>query len=272
MRWLRENGSRLEARGVVSSPQFNPLIRKLEKLFPLTSEEKDVLQASCSRVIQFNGDQDVVREGDQPSDCNLLLEGTVCRYKILEDGKRQIFSFHIPGDIFDAQSFLLETMDHSVATLTRCTVALIPHKTMRQITEDHPRIGRAIWKDTLVDAAIFREWMASIGRRSAYQRIAHLMCEMVVKLHAVGLADDHHRIDWPMTQNELGDALGLSLVHVNRTLQELRGENLITLKDGTLILHDWDALTRAGQFEPRYLHLKTDRSDRTDGAGKPSFA
>ena len=185
---------------------MSPLIRKLEQLFPLTSEERELLAASCSPAIQMDGDQDGVREGDQPSDCNLLLEGMVCRYKLLEDGKRQIFSFHIPGDIFDAQSFLLETMDHSVATLTRSKIAVIPHKVMRRITEEHPRIGRAIWKDTLVDAAIFREWMASIGRRSAYQRIAHLMCEMVVKFHAVGLAEDHRRIDWPMTQNEVGDS------------------------------------------------------------------
>ena len=255
----------------MTSPHMSPLIRKLEQLFPLTSEERELLEAACSRAIQMDGDQDVVREGDQPSDCNLLLEGIVCRYKLLEDGKRQIFSFHIPGDIFDAQSFLLETMDHSVATLTRCRIAVIPHKMIRRITEEYPRIARAIWKDTLVDAAIFREWMASIGRRSAYQRIAHLMCEMVVKFHAVGLADDHRRIDWPMTQNGLGDALGLSLVHVNRTLQELRGEDLITLRDGTLIVHDWDALTRAGQFEPRYMHLRTESTENQGGAASRSY-
>ncbi len=252
----------------MTSPHMSPLIRKLEQLFPLTSEERELLEAACSRAIQMDGDQDVVREGDQPSDCNLLLEGMVCRYKLLEDGKRQIFSFHIPGDIFDAQSFLLETMDHSVATLTRSKIAVIPHKVMRRITEEHPRIGRAIWKDTLVDAAIFREWMASIGRRSAYQRIAHLMCEMVVKLHAVGLADDHHRIEWPMTQNEVGDALGLSLVHVNRTLKELRGEKLITLSNGVLTVHNWETLKRAGQFEPLYLHLRSDRPQDQNGGGQ----
>lgn len=254
----------------MTSPQSNPLIRKLEQLFPLTSEEQDVLDRSCSRVVEISADKDIVREGDKPSDCNLLLEGTVCRYKILEDGRRQIFSFHIAGDIFDAQSFLLETMDHSVSTLTRCKVALIPHATVAKITEQFPRIARALWKDTLVDAAIFREWMASIGRRSAYQRIAHLMCEMVLKGHAVGLADDHRRINWPMTQSEIGDALGLSLVHVNRTLQELRGEKLITLKNNTLIVHDWEALQRAGMFEPLYLHLKSDRPQDHNGGERPS--
>jgi CRP-like cAMP-binding protein len=249
----------------MTEPQANPFIRKLEQLFPLSSEEKDVLESSCSRILEFRADKDIVREGDQPSDSNLLLEGFVFRYKILQDGKRQIFSFHVPGDVFDAQSFLLETMDHNVATLTPCKVALIPHDTMRHITESYPRICRAIWKDTLVDAAIFREWMASIGRRSAYQRIAHLMCEMIVKLHAVGLADDHRRIDWPITQAELGDALGLSNVHVNRTLQELRGDGLITQKDSTLVVHDWEALQRTAMFAPLYLHLKSDRPGRQNG-------
>jgi CRP-like cAMP-binding protein len=252
----------------MTDPQSNPLIRKLEQLFPLTPEEKEVLDRSCSRTVQVAADKDLVREGDKPSDCNLLLDGMVCRYKILEDGKRQIFSFHIPGDIFDAQSFLLETMDHSVATLTPCEIAPVPHTRMREITESYPRIARAIWKDTLVDAAIFRTWMASIGRRSAYQRIAHLMCEMVTKLHAVGLADDHHRISWPMTQNELGDALGLSLVHVNRTLQELRGENLIQLESGVLVVHDWGALQHAAMFEPLYLHLKPPRLSESNGGAR----
>ena len=252
----------------MTGPQSNPLIRKLENLFPLSREEKELLDRSASRTVEFAADKDIVREGDKPSDCNLLLEGFVCRYKITEEGKRQIFSFHIPGDIFDAQSFLLETIDHSVATLTPCKVALIPHATMQEITERYPRITRAIWKDTLVDAAIFREWMASIGRRSAYQRIPHIMCEMVVKLHTVGLADDHHRIEWPMTQNEVGDALGLSLVHVNRTLKELRGEKLITLSNGVLTIHDWESLKRAGQFEPHYLHLRSDRPQNQNGGGE----
>ena len=252
----------------MTDPQSNPLIRKLEQLYPLTPDEELLLHMSCSRIVEFGADQDIVIEGERPTDCNLLLEGMVCRYKILEDGKRQIFSFHIPGDIFDAQSFLLERMDHNVGTLIPCKVALIPHAAMHQITEKHPRIARAIWKDTLVDAAIFREWIANVGRRNAYQRIAHLMCEMVVKYHAVGLVDDHPRIAWPITQNEVGDATGLSLVHVNRTLQELRGNGLITLKGVVLVVNDWEGLQQAGQFEPRYMHLKSDRPHSQNGGGE----
>lgn len=254
------------------SPHTNPLIRKIERLYPLTSREKALLESSCSRVVEFGADRDIVIEGDKPVDCNLLLEGMVCRYKILEDGKRQIFSFHIPGDMFDAQSFLLETMDHNVATITPCRVALIPHSALHQITEAYPRIARALWKDTLIDAAIFREWIANVARRNAYQRIAHLICEMVVKYEAIDMAEDHSRIDWPMTQAELGDATGLSLVHVNRTLQELRKAQLITLRDGVLVVLDWEGLQRAGQFVPRYLHLKNDRVSAQNGGTERAMA
>ncbi len=259
------NKALIPGRETMTNPHVNPLIRKLEQLYPLSKDEQALLQGACTRLIEIDANRDIVSEGDKPTDCNLLLEGVVCRYKVFENGKRQIFSFHIPGDIFDAQSFLLETMDHNVGTLRPCKVGLIPHTILHDLSERHPRIARAIWKDTLVDAAIFREWIANVGRRNAKQRIAHLMCEMVVKYHAVGMAPDHRRIEWPMTQSELGDATGLSLVHVNRTVQALRKAGLITLSGGTLVIHDWAGLQRAARFEPRYLHLKSDR--RIDGDG-----
>lgn len=243
----------------------NPLIRKLQGLFPLTPEEERVLEHACNRTVRFGADEDVVVEGDRPSDCNLLLEGLACRYKLLPDGKRQIMSFHRAGDIFDSQSFILEVMDHSIATLTPCTLALIPHKVMLEITEAHPRIARALWKDTLVDAAIFREWMTSIGRRPAYARVAHLVCEEYVRSLAVGLAKDHV-FEWPVTQAEIGDALGLSFVHVNRSLKELREHGLVTFKSGRVIIKDWDGLAAAGQFDPAYLHLRpADEPTRASG-------
>jgi CRP-like cAMP-binding protein len=244
----------------------NPLIRKFEHLYPLTSEEQRALENAFSRIVELGADEDIVCEDDKPAECNALLEGMVIRYKILEDGKRQIFSFHTPGDIYDAQSFLLDTMDHSVATLTPCRAAVISHDTMRRLTEDYPRIGRAIWKETLIDAAIFREWMASIGRRSAYKRIAHVMCELVVKYEAAGLSEARTQIPWPITQAELGDALGLSNVHVNRSLQELRADTLIELDQSALRILDWEALKRAGEFDPKYLHLKPQRAVARNGS------
>jgi CRP-like cAMP-binding protein len=244
----------------------NPLIRKLDHLFPLTREEVHILESACSRIAQFGADQDIVRDGDRPKDCNLLLEGFVCRYKLTPEGKRQILSFQFPGDVFDAQSFILEEMDHSICTITPCKVALIPHPTMLEITENYPRIARAIWKDTLVDAAVFREWMTSIGRRDSYQRIAHLMCEVYVRLDIVGLAHDC-TIEWPFTQNEIGDALGLSNVHVNRTYQALRKAGLITQERSKLVVPKWEGLKDAGQFEGRYLHLRRDTKPAvTNGA------
>jgi CRP-like cAMP-binding protein len=239
-------------------PAFSPLIRKIEHLIVLSNEEKNVLLSACSITKRLGSDEDVVRDGDEPSDCNLLLEGMVFRYKVTADGRRQILSFQTPGDIFDAQSFILERMDHSIGTLMPCHIALIPHRTMLEITQAYPRIARALWKDTLVDAAIFREWMTSIGRRSSYARIAHLMCEIYTKLDVVSLTRNGE-IDWPITQEEIGDALGLSSVHVNRTLQELRSDGLITLDRKTLTLHDWEGLQSAGQFDPAYLHLKPGR-------------
>jgi CRP-like cAMP-binding protein len=248
-------------------PASNPLIRKLDHLIVLSNEEKNVLMSACSITKQLPADEDIVRDGDEPSDCNLLLEGMVFRYKVVADGRRQIMSFQTPGDIFDAQSFILERMDHNIGTLLPCRIALIPHRTMLEITQAYPRIARGLWKDTLVDAAIFREWMTSIGRRSSYARVAHLMCEVYTKLHVVGLTRDG-QIDWPITQEEIGDALGMSSVHVNRTLQELRSSGLITLDRKTLTIHDWEGLQAAGQFDPAYLHLKPGRLiSASNGAG-----
>jgi CRP-like cAMP-binding protein len=234
--------------------QSNPLLMKFKHL-PLTAEEKTVLQGACFRTVHFGAREDIVRQGDKPKECNLLLEGVVCRYEETPEGKRQIMSFQFPGDIFDAQSFVLETMDHSIGTITPCKVGAISHQTMDEIVHHYPRLMKAIWKDTLLDAAVFRKWLVNIGRRDAYQRIAHLMCEVFIRLETVGLTRDDHTIDWPFTQAEIADALGLSLVHVNRTLQELRREKLIVLRNPTLTILDWEALKSAGQFAPNYLQV-----------------
>jgi len=232
---------------------IEPLIRKLEKLGPLSDEDRRVLQDLPINVRQVEADRDLVREGDQPLDCQLLLEGFACRYKTLENGGRQIMSFHIRGDICDLHSLLVGRMDHSISTLTPGKVAAIPHATILDWTQRYPALGRVLWWDTLIDAAIFREWMVNVGRRSAYQRIAHLLCELVTRMHTAGLAKDY-TCDLPITQTELADATGLSTVHVNRTLQELRGKGLIELQNGTFLALDWARLKEAAGFDPAYLH------------------
>jgi CRP-like cAMP-binding protein len=242
---------------VTADPSMsNPLVQKLQRLSALSDAEKALLDELASNSVKFvEARQDLVHDGEHPTDCNLILEGFACRYKLMPDGKRQIMSFQIPGDIVDIQGAIMGRMDHSLGALTRCKIVVIPHATVLAITEKHPRLARAMWKDTLVDAAVFREWMASIGRRSAYERIAHLMCEMAVRLEAVGLGSDGS-YPWPITQTEVGDSLGLSSVHVNRTLQELRGDGLIGLRGSTLVIHDWEGLQRAGDFTSEYLHLE----------------
>jgi CRP-like cAMP-binding protein len=234
---------------------FNPLIKKLQHVHPLSSEEIQILENACSRTVQFGAHRDIIREGDQPEECHVLLDGFVCRYKLLSDGNRQILSFHVPGDLYDTQNLLLPYTDHNIGSLTNCTVALMPHKAVIEMAEDFPRIGRALWKETLIDAAIFREWITNIGRRSAYARIAHLICETYVRLAAVGLAPDFTTA-WPITQADIGDSQGLSTVHVNRTIQELRGAGLIKLEKKRLVIQDWEGLKSAAGFDPAYLRVR----------------
>jgi CRP-like cAMP-binding protein len=230
------------------------LIRKLESIAPLAPEEKAALLRLPLRLHAVAADQDIVCEGDSPSECCLIIEGFACRYNLTDEGKRQIHSFHIAGDIPDLQSLHLDVMDHSLGTLVPSKFAFIQHDDLRALMRSHPRLGDLFWRDTLIDAAVFRQWMVGIGRRSAHTRIAHLLCELLVRLRAVELVEDHV-FNLPVTQAELGDALGLSTVHVNRVLQDLRGEGLISLRGGSLHMLDWDGLKRRGEFDPAYLHL-----------------
>ena len=165
-----------------SNPNMHPLIRKLESIIDVSEEERQAIASLPVTVRELRADQDIVRDQDRPSQCCLVLEGFAFRYKVLEGGKRQIFSFHIPGDLPDLQSLHLRVMDHSLATVTACRLAFIPHESVRDLTERFPDVGAALWRDTLVDAAIFREWMIGIGRKTAFGRIAHLFCEMYLKL------------------------------------------------------------------------------------------
>jgi CRP-like cAMP-binding protein len=232
----------------------NLIIRKLESTFRLSDEERAALQALPMQVQAIRADQDIVREGDRPTRCFALLEGFTATYKMTGDGKRQIHSWHVPGDIPDLQSLHLRVLDFSISTLTPCRVGFIQHEPLRALCRKQPRIMEAFWRETLVDAAIFREWITNVGRRDAYNRVAHILCEWVLRLRAVGLVKNH-TCDLPMTQNELADATGISTVHVNRVLQELRGNGLIVLRGNRLEVLDWDQLRQVGDFDPTYLHF-----------------
>jgi CRP-like cAMP-binding protein len=236
-------------------PAVFPLIRKLESIVSLDENERTALLNLPLQVVSLKADQDIVREGDRPTRSCALLEGFTAMFKVTAEGKRQITAFHIPGDIPDLQSLHLEVLDTSLSTLTPCKVGFIQHEALQDLCDRHPRIAKALWRETLIDAAIYREWTVNVGRREAYSRIAHILCELTVRMKAVGLTrDDTCKI--PITQNEFADATGLSNVHVNRVLQALRSDGLIILKGDTLQVLDWDKLKQAGDFDPTYLHLE----------------
>ncbi len=231
------------------------LVAKLRTIANLPSAAEQALLALPYRLKRFPENADLVSQGDRPLECGLLVEGFACRYKMLGDGQRQILSFHIPGDVPDLQSLHLPVMDHSILAMTEVQMAFIPHAAMDQVIRTYPEVAGACWRDTLIDAAVFREWLAGVGRRSARQRIAHLICEIYVRMRALGLTEEL-RFPLPVTQAELADALGLSSVHVNRVLQDLRREGLISSSGRYMAINDWEQLKAAGDFEAGYLHLR----------------
>jgi CRP-like cAMP-binding protein len=236
-----------------------PLLRRLEAIGASTQAERDLLADLPGTTRHYDAHQDIVSDGDRPSVVCLMLEGMACRYKISADGKRQIVSFHIPGDIPDIQSLFIDVMDHSLAALVPSKILAIPHARMCSIIDNYPRIAHVLWRESLIDAAVFREWIV-VRSRPAYVRVAHLLCEHFARMDAVGLANGKS-CALPITQVQIGDALGLSDVHVNRTLQELRGENLIQLHNGMLTILDTEGLKAAGEFDARYLHVKRGMGD-----------
>ncbi len=236
-----------------------PLIRKLESIFTLTDNERQALETLPMQIAAIKADQDIVREGDRPSRSCLILSGFACTYKVTGDGKRQIVSFNLPGDIPDLQSLHLKVLDNSISTISPCSVGFIAHEALRDIFNRHPRIGVAFWRETLIDAAIFREWVLNVGRRETYSRMAHVFCELLVRLRAVGLTKDYS-CDLPITQGEFADALGVTNVHVNRVVQQLRADGLIELSGDRLNIPDWERLKQAGEFDPTYLHLEDEQA------------
>jgi CRP-like cAMP-binding protein len=249
--------SRLTTREAVVDaihPHRPALIRKLESIAPLAPEEKAALLRLPLRLKAVAADQDIIREGDVPSECCLIVEGFACRYNVTAHGRRQILSFHISGDLLDLQSLHLSVMDHSVATMVPSQLAFIQHDDLHSLMHNHPRLVGLFWRDTLIDAAVFRQWTLNVGRRQAPARMAHLLCELLVRLRTVELVEDH-AFDLPVTQVELADALGISSVHANRVLQDLRNQGLISLHGHTLKVLDWQGLKTVGEFDPTYLHL-----------------
>jgi CRP-like cAMP-binding protein len=231
----------------------HPLIAAIEKHGPLTEDEKAVLRDISDDVVTFAAKTDLVRPGDECAYSTLLLDGVAARYSTFADGQRQISALHVTGDFVDLHSFLLKKMDDGVMALSPCRAARVAHKDLLEISGRYPYLTRAFWLMTLIDGAISRHLTAAIGRRSARQRVAHILCEMHCRLGNMGLVRNGG-FDFPATQEELGDMLGLSTVHVNRTLQELRSDGLIATSGRHIEIHDWDRLAEEAEFDATYLH------------------
>jgi CRP-like cAMP-binding protein len=232
----------------------NPLLRKLANFTNLSEEESTAVIESTSDVREFAAREDIISQGDRTGGVKLLLEGFACRYKVLEDGRRQIVAYFVPGDLCDLRVFILKRMDHSIGAVVASKVATISPENVLKLTSTYPRLTRALWWSTLVEEAIAREWLVNVGQRNALERVAHLFCELLYRFRAVGL-NEGMSCTLPLTQVELAETLGLSSVHVNRTLQELRRQKLITLEGGTLTIQDLEALKEVSFFNADYLHL-----------------
>lgn len=240
--------------GAIRSRSDSPVASKLEAFTKLSADDKAAL-SQVSRNIRFvEPRRDLISEGDKPRFVHLVLDGWACRYKQLPDGKRQIVSLFVPGDFCDVNVYILKYMDHSIGAITRLKVAMITAEEMSALTEQRPRMLQALWWHELVTTAIQREWTLNIGQRSAYERLAHLLTELYIRLNTVGRAQGG-RCDFPLTQNDLADATGLTAVHVNRTLQELRRDKLIELDRRQLQILDLERMMDAAMFNPNYLHL-----------------
>ncbi|MER8442936.1 Crp/Fnr family transcriptional regulator [Mesorhizobium sp. M1066] len=231
------------------------LIRKLLSISDVRQTDIDVLKSIPIQEKDFLPNYDLVREGDRPVSSFVVLDGLLGSTKLTGDGKRQITSFFVAGDIPDLHGLHLSIMDCNFTTLTAARLGFIRHDALRAVCEQHPRIATAFWRSTLIDAAIYREWVTNVGRREAYTRMAHILCELIFRLRSVGRIQDHVA-DLPITQAALGDALGLSTVHVNRMLQELRRRGLIATTGSRVHVLDWLGLTHAGDFDTTYLHQR----------------
>jgi CRP-like cAMP-binding protein len=233
---------------------ITPHLKKLRKRTEISSEEERAIRDSVLETRDVAADEIIVRSGEELSSSLVLLSGWMARSKDLEGGQRQVTELHVAGDFADLHGFTLKRLDHDVLTLSRCTVAVVPHERLKTITEQFPRLARIYWFSTNIDAAIHREWAVSLGQRSALSRMAHLFCELYERLRVVGRVNDDG-YEFPLTQRELSECLGLTVVHANRTLQELRRRNLVEFGNRQVTILDRRGLEGVAEFDPSYLYL-----------------
>lgn len=232
----------------------NPLITKLQNVSALSEDDRRALSKACRSTREFAARQDVISEGERPDHVHLILDGWAARYKLIADGARQFTAYLIPGDFCDLHVTILREMDHGILALTPITVAYIAHGELEALTAERPALTRALWWATLVDEAVLRSWIVNIGRRDARTGIAHLMCEMHVRMRNVGLVEEGG-FELPLTQEQLADTLGMTPVHANRVLRQLADDGLIAFKSRHLFIPDVAALRAVAGFDDNYLHV-----------------
>lgn len=233
-------------------------LKKLRKRVEISPEEERAIRGAVAETRQVPADQIVVRSGEELSVSLMLIDGWIARSKDLSGGERQVTEIHVAGDFADLHGFTLKRLDHDLTTFTKCTIAVFPHERLQDITEKFPRLARIYWFLTNVDAAIHREMAVSLGQRSAISRMAHLFCELYERLAVVGRTHGAS-YEFPLTQRELSECLGLTVVHANRTLQELRRRGLVDLERRQLTIRDRPGLEGVAEFDPTYLYLQPQR-------------
>ena len=232
---------------------FSGLIRKLESLIPLSEADRSAIRSLPFEIASAAPNHRLVREGDIATDCIILLKGYACRHKATSAGGRQIVSFHVPGDILDLQHLLLSRADHNVETITEATFARVPVANLLRIVQERPAINEGLWRDTLIDASIFREWVLNVGRRDARSRIAHMLCEFAVRREKAGLGS-RELFELPMTQEQIADATGLASVQVNRVLHDLAQKGVVVRGEHEIGITNWRKMSQIADFDPAYLH------------------
>jgi len=245
-----------------TTPALSAMLERLERHRQFNADDRAAVLALPHSLRKLRAHEHLIREGEPAENSCLLRSGFLCRHKIIGAGQRQIVSVHMAGDMVNMQNSLLKTADHNVQALTEAEVVLISGRAIVALATARPNVAIGMWLDTLIDGSIFREWIANVGRRDARSKTAHILCEFALRPERAGLAA-RGQYDLPMTQEQLGDALGLTPVHVNRTLKALEQAGLISRKRRSVTISDWDGLRAAGDFDPAYLYLELAEGERS---------
>jgi CRP-like cAMP-binding protein len=243
---------------LISDSTSNALIRRLQTISAIDEQDVATIRSLPIDIRTYGPGQAAVRDGERPTACCLLAEGFCIRSKTTWEGRRQILSIHIPGEIPDLQNLYLHMMDHDLVTLTECTLGFIPHGALKDIVRRRPNVAEVLWRDTLIDAAMFREWIVNVGQRPAASRLAHIVVELRARLNVIGRGEGG-RVEMPLTQEQIGEAMGITPIHANRIIRQLREDGVLEFHRGDVTILDERKLEELAHFDDRYLHLTPSR-------------